>query len=150
MPWWWLSDTNGGLCKKWCQSWHCDASLSSTLVLKVLQVFFSWAYMGGGGGFKIIIGWEFALWNRRPRVKAGIVNPLVMPLTWRCRGAEWILLFQSKNLQSARERIWMENVTICHWIKGGAYGMPTQQNACCMWRQRMLQRKLMSNLPCDY
>lgn len=38
VPRWRLSDTNGGLRKKWCQSWHCDGSLNSTLVLKVFQV----------------------------------------------------------------------------------------------------------------
>lgn len=38
VPQWGLSDTNGGLRKKWCQSQHCDGSLNSTLVLKVFQV----------------------------------------------------------------------------------------------------------------
>lgn len=84
----------GGLRKKWCQSWHCDGSLSSTLVLKVFQVskyaFLSWAYTRGGEGATaiwkcisvFIIGenWEHTLWNRQPGVQAGNVSILLSNL----------------------------------------------------------------------
>lgn len=70
VPRWRLSDTNGGLRKKWCQSWHRDGSLNSTLVLKVFQVsknaFLSWANIREGKGpstqFENVF--QYSLWDK--------------------------------------------------------------------------------------
>lgn len=93
VPRWRLSDTNGGLRKKWCQSWHCDGSLNSTLVLKVFQVsknaFLSWANIREGKGpltqfekyvsiFIIGENWEHILWNRQPGDQARNVS-IILP-----------------------------------------------------------------------
>lgn len=71
------------------------------------------------------------------------LNPSVVPQPWRyiSRSAEWILFFPSKCLQSAR-RIWIENVTVPHSIKGSTYGMPTQQNVLEAQRRWILQRRI--------
>lgn len=152
----------GGLRKKWCQSWHCDGSLNSTLALKVFQVskyaFLSWAYTRGPRRqFKKM---HFNIHNRG-KMWAHIVKQT----TWSSGRKR--LNPQSSLLKMHRQECWMDSllsvqisavskedlnrrVTIPHSIKGSTYGMPTQQNDVAVRRRQMLQKRLMSDLQCDY
>jgi len=108
----------GGPPKKWCQSWHCDGSLNSTLVFKVFQVskyaFLSRVYMRGVETIEnavsvFMIGkhWEHTLRKRQPAVQAGNVS--IPPLSLNLRDALAGLLngfsLFSPNIQSQLGRI---------------------------------------------
>lgn len=152
----------GGCVKNGVNLGNCDGSMNSTLVLKVFQVS-KYAYKRGGRG-RVHRGKPKRRFNIHNRgklrahigkqaggVQAGDVSILSSSLSAKDALAGVLNGFSSsENPQSARG-IWIEKRDHPSLDQRKyLWHANTAENTVVVRRQLMLQRRLMSNLQCDY